>query len=1168
MSFPAPWIPSPLGGAKLAKSTLHRFRWLPALALCLAMAGWSAFGNEPQPVVRADYGIQKPGDNPQHDGSRPLPLDLSWPHAVLESMAAHPVVHIDVAQDSGEVTTNGVAAGAYRFYRVARNDGPSGWILKVQFLAPSVNWHAYFYAVDDRRTSFAFFGATIFNAAQELDTSGAFYPTLLKLLFDPETFTSDSLIFLDDASHRTTPVLDSLDFYAGYLPFLYRAELAANLRNPRLNLTYTGCVPSCAWLSHPGAVSPVQRYGMAQTLADSWDQLPLEARVPYLAPFTDGGSRPTLELLGSLVIDWLFRTRDANIETQPWRMDQLYRVLNGMVPRLIETPGINPVLRAELIDRVAEALPTYIAMSSDQNAVVNILAKTLGTQPGSASPAQQPRLLGLLRQLLLRPAVYPATLSQIGRALTPFLDAEMIQQLNVHVSHWLNSSTTDPLPELIGTFRLPLTDENRTRLAARLAELPGWSSGNELPYFTQVVPPTDFLAMPEALLDAFLAHAAQSLVERFPERGEVDSFHGGFDGTMSRVLRIARRADRFENHAPLFVPLLRRACPRQPDETEAAYAERFSRIENLWSSDRMFLFDLKGGSRENPDFFPAFTDFATTHPDWVHLLGLQRDEPGRAEVNVGAQFDWATYSTPFLIANSLLHEGAHALDLLGDPEDTRIDEWSRYWYHHRSADIRRLVSEYSATNPLEFWAEHARYWFQDTRLYFQRALDRYREGEPGMLHLFLHIWNLPAPRDLPGTEVRPVFQLQPNGLLLRDTVPARWTSGDSNLGEFTATLDGHTYAFEYQRGLIQRIRQDDQPFAQQRQPPTFLLPVFVIQPAGTPLVFTNLLEDADPNIQIAVVEGPPGVSVNVQDRTLSWTPSLETTNAFQILRLRATASVASNLVSEHRMVVAIDRPIRVAPVPILKGPELKSLFAQLEVIDPGSSRPPLTFRAESSRAGLNVDASNGFIQWVPTEDDGPGEHVFTIRISDTSSPPKTTSVEVRAIVEEANEPPRLSATAQGRGVPGQRVEIPLQFSDPDRPANRLTWSLDNPVPEGAFISDDGVFMWTIPATAQPERRSIQVTLQDDGTPSLRATTTVVVTVLPASLPSLAIRPAEAGILELSFTGDDAVVYSVESSSDLVSWQSLTTQTLSGGMGILRLNAEPTIPVRFFRMRRL
>jgi hypothetical protein len=126
--------------------------------------------------------------------------------------------------------------------------------------------------------------------------------------------------------------MHGIDFMAAWLPMLYRFELAANLRNPELNLTYAACVPSCEWLGWPGAVTPDEREALAGALAEAWDRLPLAARVPFLMPFRDGGTRNTLEAAGGLITDFLVRTREPAIATEGWRRDQWLRVAREIRP--------------------------------------------------------------------------------------------------------------------------------------------------------------------------------------------------------------------------------------------------------------------------------------------------------------------------------------------------------------------------------------------------------------------------------------------------------------------------------------------------------------------------------------------------------------------------------------------------------------------------------------------------------------------------------------------------------------------------------------------------------------------------------------------------------------------------------------------------------------------
>jgi hypothetical protein len=833
---------------------------------------------------------------------------------------------------------------------------------------------------------------------------------------------------------------------------------------------------------------------------------------------------------------------------------------------VLETPGINPGLRAELVLAVAEELPEYLRMSGDVDLVIDFLAATLPDVAEAEDPEGFGRLVNLRRLLLEESTMSASSLAHLARALTPLLDAQSTAPVSALVTRTLEKVAPEDLPMLVDCFLLPLTVVTRTMLAERIARLPSLSGGDDLPYYLQVLPADGFRRAPPDLRDRFLRSWAGTLTARYAERAEADSFRGPFDNMLSRALRVVRLADGFGTNAPLFLPLLRLGCPRQADEAETAYASRIARIESLWLQDRIFLHDRKGGTVQHPEYLDVFTDFAITHPGWLHLLFLSLDEPGRAETNGSAQFDWLTYSTPYLIANSLLHEGAHALDLLGDPEDPRINQLSRYWYFHRPANSRRLVSDYAATNSSEFWADHARFWYQDTRTWFQRALHRYAEGEPGMLHVFLFLWNLGDPKDAPGAGQKALFRLRDDGRLQRDYVPAGWTSGNPKLGEFHATAEGEDYVFQYREGFIQTVMRDGQRIAGLDTPPTFRVPTRVTLAEDGLLILTNLVLNPEPGLKLSLLEGPPGLSLDAASSSLSWKPAEAEAGLDHVVRLRATAPGPVARSASLRLVVTVDRRLRAAPVAPLVGPEHRTLLTQIEIADPGSTRPPLLYAVVPPRPGLDVDVVSGQVLFTPTEDDGPGDSIVTIQIRDSSTPPKLTTVEILARITEVNQTPTIQTIAAQIAYPGRVARIPLVVTDPDRPANRLTFDLPVGFPAGASVSEDGLVTWMVPSGTRPGRYRWTARVRDNGTPSLSASTTLTVDVQdipPLTLSVAAVRPGE---FDLAITGESGATGQLEATTDFVTWQFVAPVALTGNTAQVTVSAAGAEAATFFRVR--
>ena len=105
----------------------------------------------------------------------------------------------------------------------------------------------------------------------------------------------------------------------------------------------------------------------------------------------------------------------------------------------------------------------------------------------------------------------------------------------------------------------------------------------------------------------------------------------------------------------------------------------------------------------------------------------------------------------------------------------------------------------------------------------------------------------------------------------------------------------------------------------------------------------------------------------------------------------------------------------------------------------------LTFSLDSAPGGMTI-TTNGVVAWSPTEAQGPSTNTITIAVSDNGTPPLSTTNSFTVIVREVNAAPVLAAIANRTHVAGALCWLTNSASDPDRPTNRLSFSLVNPPP--------------------------------------------------------------------------------------------------------------------------
>src|SRR2546426_6025140 len=113
----------------------------------------------------------------------------------------------------------------------------------------------------------------------------------------------------------------------------------------------------------------------------------------------------------------------------------------------------------------------------------------------------------------------------------------------------------------------------------------------------------------------------------------------------------------------------------------------------------------------------------------------------------------------------------------------------------------------------------------------------------------------------------------------------------------------------------------------------------------------------------------------------------------------------------------------------------------------------LTFSLEpGAPAGASINSANGVLTWTPTEAQGPGTNLITVRVIDNGSPPSSDTGSFTVVVTEVNRAPLLTVPADQMIDELSTLVVTNTATDPDLPANTLTFSLEPDAPAGASIN--------------------------------------------------------------------------------------------------------------------
>ena len=130
--------------------------------------------------------------------------------------------------------------------------------------------------------------------------------------------------------------------------------------------------------------------------------------------------------------------------------------------------------------------------------------------------------------------------------------------------------------------------------------------------------------------------------------------------------------------------------------------------------------------------------------------------------------------------------------------------------------------------------------------------------------------------------------------------------------------------------------------------------------------------------------------------------------------------------------------------------------------DPDLPADNLSFSLDSGApAGATINPTTGEFNWTPGEAEGPAVYSVTVRVTDDGTPSLDDFETINITVGEVNQAPVLAAIGNKSVDEGSLLTFTASATDPDLPANNLSFSLDSGAPAGATIDPTtGEFSWT------------------------------------------------------------------------------------------------------------
>jgi hypothetical protein len=296
------------------------------------------------------------------------------------------------------------------------------------------------------------------------------------------------------------------------------------------------------------------------------------------------------------------------------------------------------------------------------------------------------------------------------------------------------------------------------------------------------------------------------------------------------------------------------------------------------------------------------------------------------------------------------------------------------------------------------------------------------------------------------------------------------------------------------------------------------------------LTVTNTATDpsAPPGTLTYSLVNPPSGCVIDTNGIITWTPTEAQGPGTNIITTIVSDNASPPLSATNSFTVTVLEVNSAPSLPLQPDvtiAEQTLLLVTNTATDSDIPANALNYILLSGPAAATIDA-NGIISWQTTEADGPGTYTVTTVVTDNGAPPLSATNSFTVTVNEINSAPIITVPSDQTLDELTTLSASASATDPDIPANVLTFSLHSP-PAGMSINPtSGAISWTPTEAQGPSTNTITVVVTDNGSPTLSATNTFKVVVNEVnSAPALPIQNnvtiAELATLVVTNTATDS-----------------------------------------------
>lgn len=251
-------------------------------------------------------------------------------------------------------------------------------------------------------------------------------------------------------------------------------------------------------------------------------------------------------------------------------------------------------------------------------------------------------------------------------------------------------------------------------------------------------------------------------------------------------------------------------------------------------------------------------------------------------------------------------------------------------------------------------------------------------------------------------------------------------------------------------------------------------------------------------------------------------------------------------------------------------PEMVPMSVQILATDPNPGQTLTYSLAGTVPGGVSIHPATGLLAWTPSEEQGPGEYVVQVLVTDDGLPPAVVAVDVAIKVTEINQAPVVAPVADQDLIVGKTLRFTVDATDSDTPSQILGFTMPAGNPLGAGVNPQtGGFTWT-PSFDQIGDHVVTILTTDSGVPPLGTPISFKVHVRePDQItpPLITFNVAPNGEVTLYWPAVEGAIYRVEYKEHLSDESWLGLQNVLGVNGTASISGLDSAaqPERYYRV---